>query len=164
MWNNNCKPPNYWRLFPAKGQALFLPSPPFQPENIWLWYIFNFFSENRWNKTFCLTCNVATFKLIHFTSENIFQVLPKKSFIAVIGSSWIQFVLMPWFVGRLDIASGLRSRAVTTESTIHQIWRWCICWLCTVANSYIEIKFDVNYSFTRYYKASSTLGFRCIVD
>ena len=32
-----------------------------------------------------------------------------------------------------------------------------------MANSYMEIEFDVNYSFARYYKASSTLGFQCIV-
>ena len=57
----------------------------------------------------------------------------------------------------------LRSRAVTTESAIHRIRLRCICWLCTVVNSYIKIKFDVNYSFAHYNMDSSmyVLGAVC---
>ena len=61
---------------------------------------------------------------------------------------------MPW--AKIFLSSWPNtSWTLLTESTRHQIWLWCICWLCTVVNSYIEIEFDVNYSFAPYNKDSS---------
>ena len=56
------------------------------------------------------------------------------------------------------------SRTDTSESTKHQIRLWWICWQHTVANRYIEVKFDIMFKIMSPYQSMqmSILCFGCI--
>ena len=105
--------------------------------------------------------NFSNFTQCNSSYPGSLGILPKV-FCGVWCLVWMHLQKMPW--AKIFLSSWPNtSWTLITESTRHQIWLWCICWLCTVVNSYIEIEFDVNYSFARYNKDSSVfvLGAAC---